>query len=209
MTAIKDKINEIIDRRIGRNGFEGHGHLDAIQQKNTLFEKLLKQLLDFETLRNNILAQIKEKKGEYYSMSLEDPFFLQNIEQTDCSSLITQVQICLNECKRLEQRFNRETINISVVGRARQGKSRLLQSISGLPNEVIPASNGSDCTGAKSVITNAPGKTHAHIVFYNEVEMVEQIQKYIDASGLTLHLGTLKEVEKINDYPQSADIFLL
>ena len=33
MCPITNKINEIIDRRIGRNGFEGKGHLEAIRKK--------------------------------------------------------------------------------------------------------------------------------------------------------------------------------
>ena len=36
-----------------------------------------------------------------------------------------------------------------------------------------------DCTGAKSVITNHVGESYAHIKFYDELEMIEQIQKYI------------------------------
>lgn len=205
--SITSKINEIIDRRIGRNGFEGKGHLEAIKKKKAFFEGLMQTLLDYQTLRENVLMQINNQKGEYYLMSLEDPTLQQKMELADPSVVILQLQKCQSECERLEKRFNRETINISVVGRARQGKSRLLQSISGLPDEVIPASNGGDCTGTKSVIANAQGRTRAHIVFYSEVDMVDQIQKYLTEVGIARSIGIMSQVgsleKDINDYEQT------
>lgn len=183
MCPITNKINEIIDRRIGRNGFEGKGHLEAIRKKKAFFEGLMQTLLDYQALRENVLAQINAQKGEYYAMSMEDPTLQQKMELADPSAAILQLQKCQAECNRLEKRFNRETINISVVGRAGQGKSRLLQSISGVENEIIPADTGGDCTGAKSTIANAPGKTYAHIKFYTEQEIVTQVNAYLEKLG--------------------------
>ena len=42
----------------------------------------------------------------------------------------------------LEARYSRKTINIGVSGRARVGKSTLLQAISGLEDEQIPTGSG-------------------------------------------------------------------
>lgn len=192
--SIPTQINKIIDRRIGRNGFESRGHLQAVVQKRAFFGELLHTLEDYQTLRENILGQIRNHSGEYYILSTENPDMQWRIEQADPAASILQVQKCLAECERLEKRFNRETLNISVVGRARQGKSRLLQAVSGLPNEIIPASDGGDCTGAKSVIANAPGRTRARVTFYNDTEMVSQIQKYIDELRIPRQLGTLAQV---------------
>jgi len=192
--SITDKINEIIDRRIGRNGFEGKGHLEVIKKKKTFFNELMQSLQEYQTLRENMLSQIKGCSGEYYTMSIEDPMLQQKIEQADPSATILLLQKCLAECERLEKRFNRETINISVVGRARQGKSRLLQSISGLADEVIPSSNGGDCTGAKSVIANTEGSTRAHIIFYSDSELVEQVQKYLEEIGIDCRIGNSSQI---------------
>lgn len=187
--SITNKINEIIARRIGRNGFEGKGHLEAIRKKKEFFDGLMQTLQEYQTLRENVLTQIKAEKGEYYTMSVEDPTLQQKVELADPSATILQLQKCLAECGRLEKRFNRETINISVVGRAGQGKSRLLQSISGVENDIIPADTGGDCTGAKSTIANSKGKTYAHIRFYTEQEIVTQVNAYLeklDATHLTI-----------------------
>lgn len=194
---LTEKINEIIDRRIGRNGYEGKGHLEVIKKKRMFLETVGHLMDDFSTLRDTILSQIKAQKGEYYVMSIEDPTFQDKVELADPSSFILQLQKCQRDCERLEKRFNRDTLNISVIGRARQGKSRLLQSISGLKDEVIPVANGGDCTGTKSIIANNIGQTYAKVIFYNEVELIEQIQKYIDTIGMSRHLGNISQIKNM------------
>lgn len=198
MASITDKINEIIDRRIGRNGFEGKGHLEVIIKKKAFFNELMLALQEYQALRENMLSQINSNRGEYYTMSIEDPTLQQKIELADPSATILQLQKCLAECDRLEKRFNRETINISVVGRAGQGKSRLLQSISGVENDIIPADTGGDCTGTKSTIANAKGETYAHIKFYTEQEIVSQVNAYLEKIGAKhLSVGTASQIPHI------------
>ena len=195
---ITEKINTIIDRRIGRNGFEGKGHLEAIRMKKTFFQELKIALVEYQALRSNILSQIENKQGEYYNMSLEDPSLQQKVELADPSASLLQLEKCQAECDRLVKRFNRETINISVVGRARQGKSRLLQSISGLPNDIIPADDGGDCTGAKSIITNSDeANTRASVSFYSESEILNAVNDYLSALGWPT-IGSVNQIQHVN-----------
>lgn len=199
MPTITQKIDNIIDRRIGRGDYEGFGHLQVIREKQFFFGELINFLNEYRSLRDNILFQIDNSSGEYYTMSIEDPTFRQKIELADPLPVISQLQKCQKECVCLEKRFNRETINISVVGRAGQGKSRLLQSISGVPNDIIPADTGGDCTGAKSTIANNKGKMHAKIKFYTEQEIVTQVQAYINALEINIPpVGSITQVQHIN-----------
>lgn len=196
--SITDKIDEIIDRRIGRNRFEGKGHLDIVRKKKMFFDKLMQTLLEYQALRENMLSQINSGSGEYYTMSIENPLLQQKVELADPSATILQMQKCMAECERLEKRFARETINISVVGRAGQGKSRLLQSISGVENDIIPADTGGDCTGAKSTIANANIETYAHIKFYTEQEVVTQVNAYLEKIGAkNLFVGSAFQIPHI------------
>lgn len=75
----------------------------------------------------------------------------------------------------LQARFSKNTINIGVAGRARQGKSTILKTISGLSDLVIPTSDGLPCTGAKSRIIHQNDDPHAVIEFYNETEFLREI----------------------------------
>lgn len=86
----------------------------------------------------------------------------------------------------LKKRFGREEVHISFVGRAGQGKSLVLQRISGLSGAIIPSAEGSDCTGARSIISNRPiTDTKAEITFYSERELVEIVNKYLEATFRT------------------------
>lgn len=83
--------------------------------------------------------------------------------------------------RKLEVRFSREEIHISFVGRAGQGKSLVMQNISGLSGSVIPSADGADCTGAKSIITNRQGQSvSAEITFYTRSEYTDIVNKYLN-----------------------------
>jgi ATPase subunit of ABC transporter with duplicated ATPase domains len=62
----------------------------------------------------------------------------QNLQQLNFPQLQTQIQFQLARLDLLKNRFNRDTINIGVIGRAGQGKNLLLQSLTGLSSNEIP-----------------------------------------------------------------------
>lgn len=196
--ALSEKIQEIIDKRKGNGLYEGKGHLQIVSDKIKFINKI-KQVLDgYNNFRNRVLSQIKNNKGDYYSLSIDDPTFEQKILSATPDDVISKVNEILKKLEELKNRFERDTINISVIGRAGQGKSRLLQSISGVDNAIIPADSGGDCTGAKSVICNATGPLHAKINCYNEKELIEQVQKYLDALNYGKVLGSVSDIPNID-----------
>lgn len=195
---ISERIDRIIDQRKGRGQYEGKGHIQEITRKIDFCKKIKGILESYTDFRNKVLSQIADRKGEYYELSLEDPTFEQKVESASAEEALKKVAEAMKALSELHIRFDRETINISVVGRAGQGKSRLLQSISGVDNAIIPADSGGDCTGAKSVICNAAGKLHAVIHFYTPIELLEQVQKYLDALGFERTLGSVSQIEHID-----------
>lgn len=72
-------------------------------------------------------------------------------------------------------RFGKGTVNIGVAGKARQGKSTLLQSITGLNDAVIPTGDLLPHTGAKSKIIHTEGDEYAEIDFFTEDEFFKDI----------------------------------
>ena len=196
--AIPEKIQEILDKRLGQGLFEGHGHLEVVVEKRKSFEEILRIAEEFSSMRDNALSQIEKGRGEFMLMANDDPSFQQKLMLADPQAVIEKLKASIKECVRLEKRFNRDTINISVVGQARMGKSRLLQSIAGLENDIIPADDGGDCTGAKSLICNAKGGTRADVVFFTETELCVQVQKYLDAIGTGIVLRNSDSIPNIN-----------
>lgn len=75
----------------------------------------------------------------------------------------------------LRLRFDKDSLNIGVAGRARQGKSTIIQAITGLPDYVIPTSRGLPCTGARSKIVHQEHGSRAALEFFTEKEFISEI----------------------------------
>lgn len=172
--------------------------IDAIiRQRNSLVPKLEK-------------TEVKLKKAAEAIEKLE---ILRDSPDMDdeLSSILSSVstvdfrkkyQESLEALERLKARFGRDEINISFVGRAGQGKSLILQKISGLDGNVIPSADGSDCTGARSVISNdsLSGKTTAEITFFSEAELVNIVNTYLHAilGSNNMQAGSLSGISNID-----------
>jgi hypothetical protein len=77
---------------------------------------------------------------------------------------------------RLKSRFSRDTLNIGVVGRARQGKSRMLQSLSGLSAVEIPDGDRLHCTGVRSTIMHNPNvESYGEVWFHTERSFLDEV----------------------------------
>lgn len=120
-------------------------------------------------------------KDENGTMMQANPAFAEKLESISTKDFYEKYMRTEQLLKDIRRRFERDEVHISFVGRAGQGKSLVLQKISGLPGSIIPSADGSDCTGAKSVISNSPGEeTKAKITFYSDQEFVAIINKYLE-----------------------------
>lgn len=83
------------------------------------------------------------------------------------------------------KRFDRDYISIATVGKEGQGKSQFLQSVGDLDNSIIPAYDGTSCTGATSIIWNdrdiSRGSVKATITFRQPQELLDIVIPYINA----------------------------
>ena len=108
--------------------------------------------------------------------------------------IINEGSWLMADLHNIAARLSRRTLNIAVIGRARQGKSRLLQTITGLSTQEIPDGNLAFCTGVRSDIINDPSAGEAYAVvnflterrFINEnvVPYFEEFQKKYGFSNL-------------------------
>ncbi len=151
---------------------------------DTIIEMRKKRLVSIQ----NLIRNIENCKASIVKVSFigsqlnSDDFNSVAISECISSTAFDNAYLeCMKELRRLEKRFSRENINISFVGRAGQGKSLTLRNISGLTTE-IPSADGSDCTGAKSVIINTENavNSYADITYFTEEEMIEIINTYLE-----------------------------
>lgn len=108
---------------------------------------------------------------------------------------------------RVLARLRRPTLNIGIVGRARQGKSRFLQSLTGLSSREIPDGNGPFCTGVPSTILHVPGTdTYADVFFHSEASFLDDVVgPYYARLGLGPAPTTLAEFKARSLPPLSPD----
>jgi hypothetical protein len=145
---------------------------ERIDEAHTDLQALQAALTQAEIQRSQLLVQVDlgdVKDG------------LQGIDFRRTCATIDQE---LKALDKLRQRFGRETLNIGVIGRARQGKSRLLQSLTGLTSQEIPDGDGKHCTGVKSNIIRRAGETTATVIFHDARSFLEKISVYYNVLGL-------------------------
>ncbi len=123
-------------------------------------------------------------------IKIAEPEVIGRLKDVGLSLSTVQGEIAheLRELDKLKRRFSRETLNIGVIGRARQGKSRLLQSLSGLTSTEIPDGRRQHCTGVRSTIYHNPHvDPYAEVKFYSEREFLDDvIAPYYDEKHLRL-----------------------
>jgi hypothetical protein len=101
------------------------------------------------------------------------------------SELRRRVDATRRELGRAEARFRRTVLTIGTIGRSGQGKSTMLQSLTGLTNREIPAAGGTFVTGVPSYIRHVPGETSAEIEFHDARSFREEVLgRYYPALGL-------------------------
>lgn len=105
------------------------------------------------------------------------------------------------------KRFNRTNISIAVAGAARQGKSQMLQMLTGLDDQQIPTGDGGFCTAARSeIINDTKNPASAYVYFMTEMELLETkiwpYYKSIDASTSSedCSLGLTPKPISVNDF---------
>lgn len=171
----QERISEIIKIRAP--------FLQIVQAMQSELQQYATILRDLENLRGRLLQVGTKEMAE----SLADLQF---------ASLGQEIGQALSELEKPKSRFARRTLNIGVIGRARQGKSRLLQSLSGLSSQVIPTGSAGHCTGTRSLICHSPDRQEAEISFYDERTFLSDVlAPYYEKLGLGIAPTSLRQFE--------------
>lgn len=153
--SLKQSVNDIISTR--QPLVKRIENLRGILQE---LERLLQETRVYGTQENAKLTDEQKKR----------------VQGLPIEKLLEKSKFIRDSLTTLQARFSRGTLNIGVIGRARQGKSRLLQSLTGLSRREIPDANGMHCTGVRSTICHQAGvDAYAEVYFYSETEFLQQV----------------------------------
>lgn len=164
-----------------------------IQQRQRFARRIERDKANLEACKL-ALVNLKQYQSEFQENGV-DATSAKRLREIDFT-IINQIDNLLDLLEKLRSRCSRSTINIAVVGYARQGKSRLLQSLTGLSNQVIPDGAEGYCTGTLSKIVHQPRlqKAVAAVNFYSASEFQNQVlAPYYETLGLGKKPITVEE----------------
>ena len=158
LTMRNEKIDRIIQRRKPMS--------ERITNVKEHLTQTLDQFVRFRSLCRTVL-QNRDAAAEFDELN--------RIIETSNQS-VQEGQELRDNLTSIQNRLLRNTLNIAVIGRARQGKSRLLQTITGLSCEEIPDGNQAFCTGVRSDIINdiTAEKAYAIVNFLTEERFIDE-----------------------------------
>lgn len=209
---IAEQINQILDKRHGRGKYVNKGRLGVINDRIVFLNDLKKRVQRLQEILSKIEIQFNAKQGAYYQLLSGDPVMKANCVSISPDDIADGIDAQLKYLYQLHSRFSRESVQIAFIGKERQGKSRFLQSISGLTDKVIPAYSGTSCTGTVSVIENTSGPFHADLEFYSLSEFSnivnEKLDKFFPTSGH--HIRSVEDLGSLDlsDFNPGSDINL-
>ena len=165
--------------------------MDTKQQINQIIQKrkekaaeLQIQREEFAKLRTALkkINGLEHKKSELTNDEMRKEFILK-FKGLELKEAMRQADELMREYDTVIKRLSKDYISIATIGKERQGKSQFLQSVSRLSNDVIPAYDGTSCTGATSIIVNdytvPEGQLRAVITYKKREDLIEL--KYFNA----------------------------
>ena len=188
--GIRAKIDEIIAARKARK--------TLLDQRIQDLDAAIAVAERMDELRRSVVSEDGTllPQSPYYDIFADNVKMLSAIAGVSAGPFIEDARKLREGYEALNTRFQRDFINIAVVGPARQGKSRLLQSISGLDSRCIPAFDGDHCTGARSVVENGSNQhVRACIAFKTQGDVLQEVQEYLNTiSNKTEHIYNIDDL---------------
>jgi energy-coupling factor transporter ATP-binding protein EcfA2 len=145
-----------------------------IEKRRLVAEKIAPTEADLKSLDSS-LQHLKERRNHLVAR-IDDRNVAELLQEIHLAQLQQSIHTELENLLKHKQRLCRKTLHIAVVGRAKQGKSRLLQSLTGLTGAEIPDGDKQNCTGVPCTIShNSSEETYAEVWFHSEQSFLDEV----------------------------------
>lgn len=177
--SIKERIDEVLQNR--------RRQLPIIDQQVARWERIQRLLGDLD----EAMAGVRDQPAsDALAATLLD------VDVPELRRLAAEALAALAEVRA---RVSRHTVNIGVSGRARNGKSTLLQSLSGLDDGQIPTGRGQPVTAVRSRIFHSLTQRSARLTMHTEQSFLDDvIEPYHEQLGL---LPAPQSIDEFAQYP--------
>lgn len=167
----------------------------TIEKRRPLTQKIESVEANLRSLAT-VLDKLEQQRNQLLTR-VDDPN-VAGLKEIDFSRILLSIVAELEALGKLKARFSRQNLNLGVVGIARQGKSRLLRSLTGLSAAEIPDGDKGHCTGVRSTIYHiADGVPYGMVWFHSEQSFLDDvIAPYYDKLGLGAKPMTIEEFSR-------------
>ena len=137
-----------------------------------------------------LLAALRDTRGRASAVAARYPDLataLQGVSFNDAENRLLEARAA---CEAALTRLRRDSINIGVAAKAGQGKSQMLQMLTGLGSDQIPTGGGGACTAVRSIVHNSSTKK-AVVHYLTPAELLEKkvYPSYAPAGSTPFALG--------------------
>ncbi|MFT4031054.1 MAG: hypothetical protein QM669_01415 [Siphonobacter sp.] len=175
----------------------------TIIKKRILYGNALRNTQQKLSVTKNLLESVEQEKRELLE-SVTNNNIKEKLLNINIHELISAIKNEDQDINRYLSRFLKKTINVGVVGLARQGKSQLISSLTGLDESTIPTGNYGHCIGTRSTIIHSnTSESYGEVYFYDEKSFIDKIitPYYKELLDLKYLPKNIEEFEKINLTP--------
>ncbi|MGP4022437.1 hypothetical protein [Actinomadura sp. 3N407] len=155
MKGVGDRINAVLEAR--------RAQVPVVEREISQWESVLRLLDDLG-------ATLRE-----FDSAEEGKDAASAIAGLDVAALSARAAGALGALAAVRAKVGRRTVNIGVSGRARNGKSTLLQSLSGLSDEQIPTGRGQPVTAVRSRIHHSVTRADAQLTMHSEQSFCDEV----------------------------------
>lgn len=193
-----------IDKLVNKTIEKRHGKLPWLESESEMLDALTSALEKLDDFKNEIVdAEGNPVDGKNNAIICWYPDFVDNLNAFSTETCRKSISNARSKVEAARRRFERDSLNISVIGEAKTGKTRFIQSVSNLSEDILPDYYKTDYTGTVFTVHNRPGtESEAHITFNSEDEMVETVQTYLDRLLSDLNkrmvVRTLDDIRDLN-----------
>ncbi|MEC4813281.1 MAG: hypothetical protein SAK29_08435 [Scytonema sp. PMC 1069.18] len=173
-----------------------------IEKRRPLVQKI--ELVEANLRSVDSAIRVLESHCNNLLTRIDDPTVVRNLRDIHFAKIQSKIAVEQEAIAKLKARFARDTLNIGVVGRAGQGKSRFLQSLTGLSDEEIPDGKLNNCTGVRSTIQhNSNIETYGEVWFHTERSFLDEViypyydQLQLGAKPLTVDEFAIKALPSL------------
>lgn len=148
-----------------------------------------------------LLAALRDTRAKSSAVGVRYPDLAEALQEISFDEAENRLLAARTACETALVRLRRESINIGVAAKAGQGKSQMLQMLTGLGNDQIPTGGGGACTAVRSIVHNcATQKAVVHYLTPTEILEKKVYPSYAPAGSTPFALGLAGKPTSLDEF---------